>query len=97
MYHILSTHFGKSNKEISDESYDGGKLAGGLHNWLFNTISKEIGNALEANSFDTLISDLQDLRVKADYKNQPIIDKQGDQARNLAYKTLSLLKRNFKI
>jgi len=97
MFHILSVHFNKTDRQINDESYNGGKQAGGLHNWLFNTISNEIAGSVDANSFDTYITDLQDLRVKSDYKNQVIIEAQANEARNIASKTLVILKRNFKI
>src|ERR1700761_6565573 len=97
MFHILSSHFNKTDLEINNESYEGGKLEHGLHNWLINKITKEFGSYIDSNSFGTTISDLQKLRVKSDYKNKYINDTEADNARNYAYQTISLLKRNFKI
>jgi hypothetical protein len=97
MYHILSTHCQKTDEEISDESYQGSKVDGGLHNWLINKIFTEFGNQTDANTFDTLISDLQSLRVRSDYYNEEIDFYQANSARDKARKTLKVLERNFKI
>jgi len=96
MYHILSSHCQKSNRQISDESFDGSKVQGGLHNWLINTIFAEFGNKMDANTFDELITDLQFLRVRSDYKNEVIEIDHAISAKNTARKTLNVLKRNFK-
>jgi hypothetical protein len=96
MLHILSSHFNKTDKEINDESYEGSKLEHGMHNWLINKITGEFGSFIDANLFGTEITDLQTLRVKSDYKNKHINETQARDARNQAYKTLGLLKRNFR-
>ena len=97
MYHILHSHFLKSDEEIDDESYAGSKVAGGLHNWLLNTIFAEINNRTDANTFDNLMSDLQILRVMSDYKNHSIDVNQALSAQDKAKKTIKVLSRNFKI
>jgi hypothetical protein len=95
MYHLLRSHLKKTDKEIREESYEGSKIQHGLHNWLINTIFLEFGSGDEANLFNTTISDLQDLRVKSDYLNKQIKDFEAADARNKAYLTLNILKRNF--
>ncbi|HXI01056.1 MAG TPA: hypothetical protein VNI52_12375 [Sphingobacteriaceae bacterium] len=99
LYHILSTHFQKSESEIDQESYLGGKEDGGLHIWLINTIVKEFSsmNTFEANSFSAKMAGLKRMRTQSDYKNVYINDDSAEKARKTALETLKLLKKNFKI
>jgi hypothetical protein len=96
MYHILSSHFNKSDVEITDESFEGGAQHRGMHAWIINMITNEIGGFSDGNQFTTTISDLQKLRIKSDYKNKHISDKEAEDARNYAYITRQILNRNFK-
>lgn len=97
MYHLLRSQLEKTDKQIREESYEGSKIENGLHNWLINTFFKEFTDTTEANLFNTTISDLQALRVKSDYKNKKIIEGEAIAARDKAYLTISILKRNFKV
>ena len=96
MYHILSSHFNKSDFEISDDSFEGATKHKGMHAWIINMITNEIGGYSDGNQFATIISDLQRLRIKSDYKNKHISDKEADDARNYAVITRQILNRNFR-
>lgn len=97
MYHLLSFYLKKTEHEISVESHAGSLAEKGLHIWLIKTVFNEFKNSTDANSFNSNINDLKTLRGKADYKNRIIKQREAEEARNKAYLTIELLKRNFNL
>lgn len=97
MFHLLSNYLNKTDQQISNESYYGGLAEKGLHIWLIKTVFNEFTDTIDANNFNSNINDLRILRGKADYKNKIIIQREAEEARNKAYMTIEILKRNFNL
>jgi len=88
----------KSDVQISNESFNGGKENNGMHNWLIKIIFKEMKSAsiADATKFNRYIQNLKGVRVESDYKNIEIKQVKAIQASDEAKETIILLTRNFK-
>jgi hypothetical protein len=71
MLHILFNDFMKSERDIEDEAKQGSIDEKGYHNWLKNTITRELAirDFMIVRDFNNLFGQLKALRVKSDYKN----------------------------
>jgi len=71
MLHVLFTDFNKSENEIESESKQSSIDEKGYHNWLKNTITRELitRDFMIVRDFNNLFGQLKALRVKGDYKN----------------------------
>jgi len=97
MLHLLRSHFGKTELEISKEGRMGAKDYKGFHQWLQNVIFEEFArlNNVDAAKFNSKIRSLCAARVKADYKVEEIIDKEALKAYDMSVEAKKLLTKNF--
>ncbi|MEX8548910.1 MAG: hypothetical protein V5804_15035 [Mucilaginibacter sp.] len=96
IYHFLNVYLQKSEQQINNDTYNSTSSIG-LHNWLIKTVFDEFNDRSEANDFNTKINELKTLRKKSDYQNRIIQQNEAEKARDTAYETLNIIKRNFNL
>lgn len=97
MLHIQRSDFKKSDEEVHT-GWENSKKS--MHNWLCNLMKKEFAlrsNELSKRKFNKNISILRNLRVLADYENEPIEGYKAIYGINLATGILDQLKEKFSI
>ena len=99
MLHILFTDFNKSEDEIESESKQGSIDEKGYHNWLKNTITRELfmKDAMIVRDFNNFFGQLKALRVKADYKNSIINKNKASDAVGFSKSINEILKEKFTV
>ncbi|MDB5127070.1 MAG: hypothetical protein JWQ85_1302 [Mucilaginibacter sp.] len=101
MLHILRSHFGKTELQITAEGKEGAKNENGYHKWLQNIIYIEFiridGDGTDASKFNAKIKSLSTARAKADYSVKNIIDRDALLAYDFSVQANSLLKKHFQL
>ncbi len=97
MLHILLTDFGKTQREIDNESKRGSIDEKGFHNWLKNTITRELMNRnfMIVRDFNNFFGQLKSLRISADYKNVLIIEQRAKNGLLLSNNITEILEERF--
>ncbi len=97
MLHLLRTHFGKTELEVTKEGFAGAKTENGYHNWLINLIVVEFVklNKTEASKFNSIINGLKAVRAKADYQNIKLNPNEALKACQTSERAKSLLLNIF--
>lgn len=99
MLHVLFTDFNKSENEIESESKQGSIDEKGYHNWLKNTITRELltRDFMIVRDFNNLFGQLKALRVKGDYKNIIISKNKAVDAVGLSKNINEILEEKFTV
>lgn len=99
MLHIMSKDFSKTDTEIDAESMQGSKDEKGYHNWLKNTITRElvIRDFMSVRDFNNFFGQLKKLRIQSDYKNCVILESKAKNGLDLSKKIISILEEKFTI
>lgn len=99
MLHILLIDFRKTETEIDTQSRQGSIDEGGYHNWLKNTITRELftRNFQLVSDFNNFFGQLKGLRIRADYKNTEIIEQRAKNGLDLSNSIIEILTEEFKI
>jgi len=99
MLHILLTDLQKSEQEIDSEGHQGAQDEGGFHNWLKNSITRELfmRNNQLVPDFNNFFGQLKGLRIKADYKNLEIIERRAKSGLDLSNSIEEILTEEFEI
>lgn len=99
MLHILFNDFGKSESEIENEAKQGSIDEKGYHNWLKNTITRELvkRDFMIGRDFNNFFGQLKALRVKADYKNTIIEKNKANDAVSFSKKINQILEEKFSV
>src|SRR5665213_1934420 len=86
MLHLLRTHFGKTELQITHEGKTGSKNENGFHNWLQNLIYIEFIrlNGTDAAKFNSKIRTLSTARARADYSTSDVNDNDALKAYNIS-------------
>ncbi len=99
MLHILYNDFGKTEDEINMESRQGSSDEGGFHNWLKNSITRELleKDFMMVRDFNNFFGQLKNLRVNADYKNLLIIEQKAKNGLDLSKNINEILEEKFEV
>ncbi|MBZ0242957.1 MAG: hypothetical protein K8F24_07070 [Bacteroidales bacterium] len=99
MLHILFTDFGKSESEIETEAKQGSVDENGYHNWLKNTITRELvtRDFMIVRDFNNFFGQLKALRVKGDYKNSLINESKAIDAVSFSKNINQILEDKFRV
>ncbi len=99
MLHILFTDFRKSEEEIESDSKQGSIDEKGFHNWLKNTITRELvlKDFMITRDFNNFFGQLKALRVRADYKNSIITRNKAKEAIIFSENINNILEEKFRI
>jgi len=99
MLHILFTDFGKTEREIENDAKQGAADEKGYHNWLKNTITRELmkRDYMIVRDFNNFFGQLKALRIKGDYKNLIIKKNKAADAVELSKSINEILEEKFSI
>ncbi|MCK9452685.1 MAG: hypothetical protein M0Q90_13410 [Bacteroidales bacterium] len=99
MLHILFADFGKTEKEIESEAKQGSVDEQGYHNWLKNTITRELTKRdfMIVRDFNNFFGQLKALRIKGDYKNSLISESKAIDAVSFSRNINEILQEKFSI
>jgi uncharacterized protein (UPF0332 family) len=99
MLHILFTDIGKSESEIESDAKQGSIDENGYHNWLKNTITRELitRDFMIVRDFNNFLGQLKALRVKGDYKNSIINERKATDAVGFSKIIKEILEEKFSI
>ncbi|MCC8426950.1 hypothetical protein [Mucilaginibacter sp. UR6-11] len=95
MKHIVLTVIGMSENQIRAEKK---QTESGTHEFLINKVLIQLRNkGGDWRTFQADIGDAKILRVKSDYKDEEILDKDSDDSLQLATKNNQILKSVFNL
>jgi len=99
MLHILFTDLGKTEIEIENDAKQGSIDEKGYHNWLKNTITRELveRDFMIVRDFNNFFGQLKALRVKGDYKNSIINKNKATDAVCFSISINEILEEKFSV